>query len=70
MERIGKIKVPTLFIWGNQDLAIGRTAAELNKEYMMAPYQYIEIDGGHWLMEHNFEEIKEPIIKHLDKFSD
>jgi pimeloyl-ACP methyl ester carboxylesterase len=37
--RIGRISVPTLYIWGSQDLALGETAAIDTAKYMSGPYQ-------------------------------
>lgn len=65
--KIGKIKVPTLFIWGNTDLAITRTAAELNRNYMIGYYRFLEINSGHWLIQTKYEEVKEAIFHHMEK---
>lgn len=61
----GEITTPTLFIWGNTDLAVTRTAAENNHKYMKGPYTYLEVDGGHWLMQTNHHEVEKAILKHL-----
>ena len=47
----GIITVPTTFVWGNRDPALGRTAAEETEVYVHAPYEFIELDAGHWLPE-------------------
>lgn len=60
-----EIATPTLFIWGNTDLAVTRTAAENNHKYMKGPYTYREVDGGHWLMQTNGAEVAEAVLKHL-----
>ena len=65
--RIGKIEVPTLFIWGNRDLAIGRTAAEGNHKYMPEDYQFIEVEGGHWLIQSRYDEVKVAVVERLRK---
>lgn len=62
---IGDISTPTLFIWGNRDLAIGKTAAENNHKYMKGAYTYLEVDGGHWLMQTNYADVERAVIKHL-----
>lgn len=64
----GEIKTPTAFIWGNQDLAIGRTAVEKGHEYMKGYYDFYELNAGHWLTEFNEPEVSEIIIKHIQKF--
>ena len=45
----GIITMPTTFVWGNRDPALGRTAAEETEVYVHAPYEFIELDAGHWL---------------------
>ena len=65
---VGDIQTPTLFIWGNHDLAIGSTAAEGNHKYMKGPYTFVEVDGGHWLMQTNYVEVKEAVTKHLEEW--
>jgi len=62
---LGEITCPTLFIWGNRDLAIGRTAAENNVKYMKGPYRFIEMDAGHWLVQTKYKEVKEAIKNHI-----
>lgn len=67
-QPIGKIETPTLFIWGNRDLAVGRVAAELNHKYMKSDYTYLELEGGHWLIQTNYAELEVAISKHLNMY--
>lgn len=66
-EPLGEIKVPTLFIWGKNDIAIGAFAAECNHKYMKGDYTFLELEGGHWLIQTNYTEVKTAIIEHLSK---
>jgi pimeloyl-ACP methyl ester carboxylesterase len=59
------VKVPTTFIWGNQDLAIARAGVMKNKDYLAAPYKFIELNAGHWFMEFNQAEICDLILQSL-----
>ena len=68
-ESIGKIDTPTLFIWGRKDMAIGSVAAENNKAYMNGDYQYLPLDGGHWLIQSNYEEVEAAIVEHISKYN-
>jgi len=61
----GPVATPTLFIWGNQDMAIGRVAAEGTAQYMTGPYQFVDLDAGHWLIQERFDEIAELVTNHL-----
>jgi pimeloyl-ACP methyl ester carboxylesterase len=55
---------PTLFIWGNRDEAVGRSAVDAQRAYMKAPYEVIELDAGHWLMEEHGERVIPEILAH------
>lgn len=59
------ITVPTLFIWGNNDAAVGRSAVESQRQYMQGYYRVIELDGEHWLMTSHAQEIVPEVLKHL-----
>ena len=57
--------VPTLFVWGNQDAAVGRRGTELMADYMQGPYAIIELDAGHWLLSEQPQRNVAAIIGHL-----
>ena len=65
VPKIGEISTPTLFMWGNRDLAIGRIAAEGNDKYMTGSYTFHEVNGGHWLIQSNYDEVKDAILRHV-----
>ena len=64
---LGDINVPTLFIWGNKDVAIGSYSVNESHQYMKNDYEFIELDAGHWLIQTNYQELKEAITKHIDR---
>ena len=64
----GDVKTPTLMIWGKTDIAIGSVGIDGTKQYMKGPYQRIDLDAGHWLMQEAFEECYLSIKMHLDKY--
>ena len=45
------VERPTLFLWGNQDPAVGRTSIEAQRRYMKGPFREVELGAGHFLME-------------------
>ncbi|MEX0288054.1 MAG: alpha/beta fold hydrolase [Flavobacteriaceae bacterium] len=65
----GDIATPTLFIWGNKDLAVGDVAAKGTAKYMKGDYTFLEVEGGHWLIQTNYDEVEQAIKKHLFKYS-
>jgi pimeloyl-ACP methyl ester carboxylesterase len=68
MEDYLEVKTPTLMIWGKNDIAIGPVGVEGTAQYMKGPYEYIELDAGHWLMQEAFEECYASIKNHLAKY--
>ena len=67
--RVGQIKVPTLYIWGDHDMAVGKTAATKTAAYVDAAYQFKVMRGySHWLLEEAPDEIGELILNHLVTF--
>jgi pimeloyl-ACP methyl ester carboxylesterase len=63
--KFGPVHHPTLLIWGNQDIAIGRAAVERTAQYMKGPYRLAELDAGHWLVQEAPERVHEEISRHL-----
>jgi pimeloyl-ACP methyl ester carboxylesterase len=46
------VRVPTLRIWSDGDIAICRDTAELTQEFMAGPYRFEVIEGAaHWVPE-------------------
>ena len=46
-----RIRVPTTYVWGRHDPALGRHAAEATADYVTGPYRFVDLDAGHWLPE-------------------
>ncbi|MDM7999345.1 MAG: alpha/beta hydrolase [Dehalococcoidia bacterium] len=61
----GPVQHPTLLLWGNQDIAVGRVAVERTAQYMKGPYRLVELDGGHWLVQKRPELVHDEILRHL-----
>ncbi len=61
----GPVVTPTLLIWGNQDVAIGRTAITAAADYMKGPYHFVELDAGHWLAQEAPNRVAEEVVAHL-----
>ena len=45
------VYVPTTFVWGRRDPALGHAAAERTRHHVRGPYRFIVVDEGHWLPE-------------------
>ncbi|MFJ9416458.1 alpha/beta fold hydrolase [Streptomyces sp. NPDC101227] len=64
----GRIAVPTLFLWGSEDVALGRIAAESTAEWVDGPYTFEELAGAsHWLPEEVPDVVTPKILDHLGK---
>lgn len=57
------VRVPTTFVWGDEDMAIGRAGAEACGDYVDADYRFVELAGvGHWIPEQAPDSLAEAII--------
>jgi pimeloyl-ACP methyl ester carboxylesterase len=66
---IGAIKVPTLFIWGNADDTVGRMAAEATREFVAAPYRFVELPGvGHFSADQAPDQVTALLLAHLSAY--
>jgi pimeloyl-ACP methyl ester carboxylesterase len=63
-EPLGKIRQPTLFIWGNEDGAFGRVAAEKTADYVEGPFRFHRLKAGHLLLEAP-ELVANEVLSHL-----
>ncbi len=57
-----RVTVPATYVWGSDDPALGRTAAELTREHVTGDYVFIELDANHWLPETRPEECAAAIV--------
>ena len=64
-----EIITPTLFLWGNQDEAVGRVAIESMDEFMKGSYKSIELEAGHWLLVDKTERVINEILVHINGFN-
>jgi pimeloyl-ACP methyl ester carboxylesterase len=63
----GRIRVPTLFIFGEQDLAILPQTVRGVGNYIDAPYRELRIaDSGHWVQNEAVDEVNAALIEFLD----
>ena len=65
----GDVDLPTLFIWGNQDIAVGKAGVEATKQYMKGEYSQIELDAGHTLVQEQFKRVDREILNFIQRHS-
>jgi pimeloyl-ACP methyl ester carboxylesterase len=50
LDGLGPVAVPTTFVWSDNDLAIGRMAAEACAAYVRGDYRFVTLLGvSHWI---------------------
>lgn len=58
----GDVCVPTTYVWGNRDVALGRWAAEHTGDHVDADYRFVELDATHWLPEQESEGVAAAVV--------
>ena len=67
-EGLSGVTVPTLFVWGPEDPAIGRVAAEACKAHVQGPYRFVELEGaGHWIPDSHADRLAQEVVGHLER---
>jgi pimeloyl-ACP methyl ester carboxylesterase len=62
----GEVRVPTLYIWGENDMALGEDAAMRTKDFVKAPYQFVRLAGhAHWLPNEGEPDLQPIVLAHL-----
>jgi pimeloyl-ACP methyl ester carboxylesterase len=65
-KRHGRIRVPTLFIFGEQDFAIIPETVRGVGNYVDAPYREVRIpDSGHWVQNEAVDEVNSVLLDFL-----
>jgi pimeloyl-ACP methyl ester carboxylesterase len=65
-RRLGKVAVPTLFVWGARDQALGRNAAQATAAHVEGPYVFRPLEhASHWLPEEVPELVAGALLEHL-----
>lgn len=63
---VGRITVPTLYVWSTDDLALGRHGAESTASYVEGPYRFEILDGiSHWIPEEIPDVLNRLLLGHL-----
>jgi len=63
---IGDITVPTLIIYGVNDMAIDVKSVDNSEKFLKGRYKIEKLDSGHWLIQESFEEVSKIIIEHIN----
>ena len=66
-SKFGSVDTPTLLLWGRDDLYVRRMSLDLGAHYMTGPYEVVELDAGHWLVQEQPEAVTSAVMEHLAK---
>ncbi len=66
--RIGPVEVPTLHLWGDRDIELGRAAAEATQCYAAGDYRFEILPGcSHWLQDEAPAIVRDLVLGHIGK---
>ena len=64
-----RVSVPTLYVWGSGDPALGPRAAITTGRWVTGAYRFEVLAGaGHWLPERHAEELGRLLLEHLRRW--
>lgn len=64
---LGKIEVPTLYVWSTEDVAFGSMAALDTEHWVSGPYRFEMLeDVSHWVPEAAPEILTAHLLRHLE----
>jgi pimeloyl-ACP methyl ester carboxylesterase len=64
-----RVGVPTLYVWGSGDPALGPRAAITTGRWVTGAYRFEVLPGaGHWLPEHHAEQLGRLLLEHLRRW--
>jgi pimeloyl-ACP methyl ester carboxylesterase len=68
LSTIPPVTMPTLYVWGTKDASVGRRAAELTREFVHGPYEFVEIKGGgHFIVDQMPDRVAQLLLAHLQQ---
>lgn len=67
---VGRITVPTLFVWSTNDRALGPVAAQATEGEVDAPYRFEVLEGAsHWIPETRVDELSALVLDHVRTYT-
>lgn len=61
------IELPVLFVWGEREAWVTPARLEAQRGLMQGPYEELELDAGHWVLEARPEAVTDRLIAHLEQ---
>jgi hypothetical protein len=63
-DPLRKIRQPTLFMWGNEDKAFSRLAAETTANHVKGPFRFHRLNAGHSLLLDLPDRVSDEVVAH------
>ena len=71
IQPVGRIEVPTTYVWSDGDVALGGTAARASGSQVRAPYRFEVMPGvSHWIPETAPDDLTRLILEQVSSASD
>lgn len=68
-EGMAPITTPTMYVWSDRDVALGRQAAEATAAHVEGPYRFEVIEGvSHWIPEVAADQLGRLLLEHLSSW--
>lgn len=66
IDGVGSVTLPTLYVWSDEDRALGRTAAVATAQHVDAAYRFEILTGvSHWIPEEAPDALSAFLLEHL-----
>jgi pimeloyl-ACP methyl ester carboxylesterase len=63
---LGRLAVPTTYLWGSADMAFGADAARTSGDYVDAAYEFVPLEhAGHWLPDEAADTVADAIARRV-----
>ncbi len=68
VDLAAEVVQPVLYVFGSRDLQVftRKEVRDLQPRFVTGPYEQIELDAGHWLIQEQPEEVVKAIMHHLE----
>ncbi|WP_084351719.1 alpha/beta fold hydrolase [Millisia brevis] len=67
---VGRVRVPTTYVWSSGDVALGRHAAMTTGGYVRAPYRLIVLPGSHWIPDQQPQAVADAVLERARSVED
>jgi pimeloyl-ACP methyl ester carboxylesterase len=65
---LGPVTAPTLHVWSDGDVALGRAATDATAAFVQGPYRLEVLPGvSHWIPEQAADRLAALVLEHLDR---